>query len=840
MNRIIVSVLLIMLVYASGSAQSLSIHGMGLEIPGDGSNAPSFNDGTRYSQQRIGSSAVQSFLLTSLEQDKPDLEISAILVDSPHFAINSGKKIKIRPGQSESLEISFNPQSGGYHEATVTFLAKKRGSVLSYSFNIAGEAFADLMISQYLEDGASDALEVVNLSAGSIGEGSYFIGIFQRQNDIRRGPSRVIDLEGLSPGESKLVATGDLFDGNEVIVLSTSRGRSCYEDRVDLLGMHGTDWGSARSLVKGACSSNSANLEFEPGQWTELSTQEAREADPRQNIYLGRYDGSPLEWNGAEWSNGGLPDRTRKVIISGPYHAALGGFEACDLEVRAGLDFNRGTRNSVVLNGDLEITGTFEIGDQESLVMYDPQAIIAGKIKKVERSTYRNHKHDLTYWASPVEGASISNVFQGVSPSRIYQYDQARSRFSEEDMDTYWDVWQRAQGTMEQARGYVSEGVTGTTGHHQVEFHGTPNNGDIFMPLHFWEDSNPDNDWNLIGNPYPSAIDIELFFDANRGLVDPAVYLWTHSTPLSNGNSGDYASDDYATYNYTGGTGIGSGVGGGPVPEKNIGSAQGFFVRALGPGSAVFRNDMRMVDANDQFFKGENLKGESLQDMQKDRIWLNLTTDQGGFNQLLIGFFEEAGPGVDPGYDAVKFEGGNPISFFSRIDEQRFVIQAREPYTGEQVVPIGFSTYVAPRNFQIEIERGEGALNTGQVLLHDKLLHVVHDLYQGPYSFRVEEVGDQPDRFSLEFRGESASEPEGLPEGSNIEITSKEGRVQVRNEDKVGQIRIYNVSGILIHESFPGREYFEVELTGSGRGQVYLIEIIESNGTRHNKKVILQ
>jgi hypothetical protein len=58
---------------------------------------------------------------------------------------------------------------------------------------------------------------------------------------------------------------------------------------------------------------------------------------------------------------------------------------------------------------------------------------------------------------------------------------------------------------------------------------------------------------NLIRNPYPSAIDIDLFLTdpANAGIVNGTVYLWTHNTAISSsipGNSTyNYTSDDYAS-----------------------------------------------------------------------------------------------------------------------------------------------------------------------------------------------------------------------------------------------------------------------------------------------------
>ena len=119
-----------------------------------------------------------------------------------------------------------------------------------------------------------------------------------------------------------------------------------------------------------------------------------------------------------------------------------------------------------------------------------------------------------------------------------------------------------------------------------------------------------------------------IYFFGNNGNIDPTAYLWTHFTPISGGSSGDFVASDYALYNLSGG----SNPSGGAPPTNNIGSSQGFFVRATGAGFASFTNSIRIPDANDQFFKTNDSKNIE----EKDRIWLNIVSDQGGVNQLLV------------------------------------------------------------------------------------------------------------------------------------------------------------------------------------------------------------
>ena len=106
-----------------------------------------------------------------------------------------------------------------------------------------------------------------------------------------------------------------------------------------------------------------------------------------------------------------------------------------------------------------------------------------------------------------------------------------------------------------------------------------------------------DNDWNLIGNPYPGAIDFIAFhgysdstYD-NANLIDGCAYLWSHSTPPDSDTNGNeilnFSQNDYAIIT----TGSGCLAGGsGVIPDTYIPSGQSFFVKGLNNGDLVFKN----------------------------------------------------------------------------------------------------------------------------------------------------------------------------------------------------------------------------------------------------------
>lgn len=691
----------------------------------------------------------------------------------------------------------------------------------------------NIMITQYYENGNNnDYVEIKNISDITIPSQTYYLAHFRRNRDINRAPNRNVSISSLAPGEVRTYNSFRLR-GNDIVLISTSNGSGCYGDRVDIIGEQNIFWGNNRSLTKGGCSSESPHLNFDVTDWMELEVTKVDGSDNRQNIALGTYHLGTINWNGNQWSNGSLPDLSRITIIDDQYDADVGNIEACDLIINSDLNFDNNTTNSVILYRDLNINGTFTIGDQESLVMYDDNASILGNITKKEISTHRSNTYDFTYWSSPIESALIGNVFNGVTPGRIYLYDQSQSTASDSSDPTFWNTWVIAFGNMNPGSGYATEGLTGTTGKQNISFTGKPNNGRILVNIFENDDTDLDNDFNLIGNPYPSAINIEEFFDMNISIIHPTAYLWTHNTPISNGDSGDFSTEDYATYNYMGGTGVG-----GPIPDKNFGSSQGFFVRAINSGTAEFNNSMRLENANDQFFKENNSKNKIEAKGAKDRIWLNLTTDKAGFNQLLIGFTENATPGVDSGYDALKIDGGNSINFYSTIENEKYSIQGLNTFASEMTVDLGFDTKVAPRLFTISIDNAEGVLQNSEVYLVDKELSITHNLKESDYNFEVEKEGSNPNRFTLQFIDGTvlATYEENI---LNKEFTISQGDgLIIKSKEMVRSIKVFDVLGRKLIDKKPNKKSFNLESNAINKGTILIVEATLENNAVVSKKTI--
>jgi len=852
----------------TASSGTIDVQGNGIFIV-NGDTTPDVADDTNLGSVLINATKTTTYSIYNNHATE-NLTVSSIALafgvnEFQMGTISETLPFDIAPGGNITFDVDFTPIAEVAYQSSIQ-INNSETSQNPFQYSIVGQGAdivvsGDIMITQYYE-GVTDSkwIEIKNISGAVISAGTYFLALYN-DTDIpnidSQGPSASESIPEMAidevllfrnanastPGtgnigsSTQIVTTVCNFDGDDVILISSTNDILCYANRQDIIGtVPSTVWGNERSYVRGG-NYEIPEANFNSNHWILLSVgADVDLAIANTNIALGTQDVDIAVWNGV-WSNSILPDKTRNVKIQTDYNANDGTFTAGNLTINSNLNFNNGTTNSIVVYGDLVINGTFTIGNQESLVMYNGISgnisagvgSISGIINKLENSTNRNDQYDITYWSSPVENANITTVFSGVSSNRIFYYDQLQTSTTDPSDPTYYDVWVGASGTMIEGLGYAADGPTGTTGIHGISFTGKPNNGPVSIELkgHIG-DGEAFNDFNLVGNPYPSAIDIVKFLNFNDN-INKTIYLWTHFTPFP-GN--DYVQSDYATRNLTGGTSPS-----GTTPEINIGSGQGFMVAAINNGFVNFANYLRMVDANDQFFKSDDNKKKEIKN-EKDRIWLKIGTDQGGMNRLLIGFVEKATEGLDNGYDSRGILGVNTIDFYSDINGNNYVIQGLPTYTGDETVQLGFNTKVAPRNMTISIDKMEGVLNDVDIYLVDNLLNITHDLKDSDYTFEQSITGEFPNRFSLQFKGKALDVDDEIFAKNEFVISNDLDSFKIRSEKEVKEIKVFDLLGRLIIQKQPNKKSFNLSTGSVKNGTVLIVKATLENGTVVSKKTI--
>ena len=557
-------------------------------------------------------------------------------------------------------------------------------------------------------------------------------------------------------------------------------------------------------------------------------------------------------WGGTSWSNTtGLSLATNGddvYIYSGDTAYITENSETKDLTIQSGavLKINGGFGLSI--NGNLINNGTIVIDHQASIVQV-PGSTLSGSGNAI---VYRKGgTSDLSYqiWSSPVSGEHLVDVFHNTNLYDIYAFDatiqgwkfdysstsQTNSHANSPYTFSNSDLISGADGVFGTGVGYYSVGNSSAT----RKFEGTLNNEVISTPIVSTSIGNNSNwtgdDWNLVGNPFASAINANLFWQENaidNNRISNAIYYWSDD---NSSGSGYDENADFATWNISGGT---AATGGGPgsIPPGFISSCQGFWVKAETTTNIVFDNSMRVKNNNDQFFKQDN-------NDQWQRIWLNLTNSKDNFNQTLIAFNDNATNGHDKAYDAQKMEGNLKLSFGSVLDNKVFAIQAYPLLkTDDKVIELSVKT-TQPGLHTIAIERFENMAEF-DVILEDKETGKSINLQESVFSIYLSDAKTYRNRFYITFhkKEEDNGGTVGIGELDNHELvtytTENNFWIESNNiNNEIQSVVLYTINGKLVEkqEAVNNMKY-SVDKSSLSSG-IYLLKVALKSGASTTFKI---
>ncbi|WP_299120733.1 GEVED domain-containing protein [uncultured Winogradskyella sp.] len=569
-------------------------------------------------------------------------------------------------------------------------------------------------------------------------------------------------------------------------------------------------------------------------------------------------------WDGVSSTWSAPPTIGRYAIIDGNYNTSAGGtqisFSACGLVVNSGFGLDIQNGDYIEIENDIVANGDITVFPQGSVVQNNDLATVSGTgtMTVQKQTSILNTPHDYTYWSSPVAGETVENVFSTVLPTRRFIFNAANfvdmlietnntGTFTpgQDDIDDDGNDWQPASGTMMPGVGYAA--TPSTVGPalpvaQQFPFVGPFNNGVVTPPIVYVSGS-AYKDWNFIGNPYPSAIDTNVFFTVNSGITD-AIYLWSQATPAdvnASGNEGyNFSGADYAVISASGVNTAGGDIS--LIPNDYVPSGQGFFIEALSSGSITFNNSMRVTSNNDQFFRNVTTSNRNV-------LWLNLTSDNGVANQLAVAHLEGATDGNDGSFYDVKrnISTQKYAKIYSTIDnsDSEYVIQGKNPNSLDlnEVIEIGFNTFIeSPTIYTISIAQFEGAFYSDNIIyLRDNLLNIVHNLKDSNYNF-TSETGVFNSRFEIVFAPSLLSIDDNLADTNDLTITELlNGDVQFKIGKKltISNVVILDVLGREIY-TLQGSNSTEVYDLSKLSNAAYIAQVTLSNGQLISKKAIKQ
>lgn len=531
----------------------------------------------------------------------------------------------------------------------------------------------------------------------------------------------------------------------------------------------------------------------------------------------------------ANWSE--APSNNKSIIFDGGNFTSTEDIEACSCTINSG-DVIITTGHTLKLHNELNVNGgsiTFQ--DKASLVQINNNAINTGNIYYSRNAIdYTSALYDYVYWSTPTTNSSTAAV-------GCYSWNTTYVNTNGTQGN-----WSSANNTsMTTGKGYIMRDVFSKT------FNGIPHNGIITTNVQrgtITTGPNKDTDnWNLIGNPYPSAIDSHLFMLSNTN-IEGSIAVWTHNTSPSSANGNpfyanfvsNYQSNDYIIYNLTG------SQAGPHVFEGDIAAGQGFMVKLLETGSnsqtIEFNNSMR-GDNNNQFFR-QQLKTIENQNTiinpESHRIWLEITNSNLQATRTLIGYIEGATNNQDRLFDATT-SSSNDQKIYSLINQDKFAIQGRElPFNDQDIIPIGYDSPVSG-TYIIAINAVDGLFNNQNIYLEDILTNTIHNLTLSPYSFNTSS-GSYTDRFRIRFNNSTLENEDFITNNENLLVYVNEN-INIKSTDKtIKSIQIFDLLGrnVATYDTI-NNTFFTIENLKATKATL-LIRVTLENGQTKPYKII--
>jgi hypothetical protein len=394
------------------------------------------------------------------------------------------------------------------------------------------------------------------------------------------------------------------------------------------------------------------------------------------------------------------------------------------------------------------------------------------------------------YVGSPM-ASETSDAFGSLSSTsgsgiRLLEWDEITAAYS--DLTTGAEVLNPMQGyTYHNYNAGVPETAV---------FTGTLNNGPLSDNTLSRTATGTYDGFNLVSNPYPSAIDIEVFGPSTVNL-EPTV--WFKSGPV------------YPTYNWVSDIGADGG-------QQYIPAMQAFWVNVItDPGTISLDNTARLHNSQ-AFYKKEP---------ETNVFRLEVVSGQLK-DETVVHFNDNATDNFDP-YDSKKmFSSDNnlPEIYTLSSDNEMEIINGLPLMNigDEKIVPLGFSTDQAG-TFTLQASNLDVFEPGTEVYLEDQLLAVIKDLRDvNSYTFYSDVVNDA-NRFKLHFG--SITTDINTVELADGYAYANQNTIYVNTPDANCSVELYDMTGKLIMSKL-SEKGLNIMQTNAGKG-VYVVKILNGN-----------
>jgi hypothetical protein len=227
---------------------------------------------------------------------------------------------------------------------------------------------------------------------------------------------------------------------------------------------------------------------------------------------------------------------------------------------------------------------------------------------------------------------------------------------------------------------------------------GTINTGDITLNLTSSNGGGSNNGWQLLANPYPSAVDWNnsAWVSARDANIQSTIYVYNPS------------QNKYGAWSPVGGS-----VNGG---SNNIASGQAFFIKTMANTTLVFKETYKVDNPTAGLF------GKTSTQTLTNNLKISLGETNKVYDETVVFMYPNATTGFDADLDALKPDGGNAsISSFTIQDSAKLVFNAIPNLLPNQADTITLNIPLA--NYTYNYQLGFSGLSTFDTLEYSIYLY---------------------------------------------------------------------------------------------------------------------
>ena len=377
------------------------------------------------------------------------------------------------------------------------------------------------------------------------------------------------------------------------------------------------------------------------------------------------------------------------------------------------------------------------------------------------------------YFSSPFQAATVSELGDdmdlGAAFPPLYSYDESR-------VSSGWVRYTTPTNVLYPLAGYSVNFGSGSAAN-TVDVTGVVNNGSLLANV-YNHNNTYTKGFNLVGNPYPSAIDWDAPSGWTKINVDNALYYFMAGTT-------DQYKGTYNTYI--------NGVSSDGSATNIIPSMQAFFVHVTDgiwpvTGILALDNDVRITDMTHSYLKSAPLSEGFLL-----RLIAGYSEDSTLYDPVVVYFDDRATNEFDGRFDALKLFNSDltvPNLYANSNDSARLSIDAL-PNSSDSLIIVSLGLKTAKdENVFFMIRDLEGLPPGKAVYLYDTLTKIKQDLLSnGSYKLYLI-AGDYTNRFYLNFLTDTT----GIPDDPSDTLTLPHSHLDT------DLFTIYNSDGILKSE----------------------------------------